>query len=202
MPQPRFWFIRIVWAISSKKVHQGLPIGLLLPSRQESDTQFGRVAQALDLLATVNPQRLARIRRDVRRILVVGARRAALGSWYRGPRLVTLAPDWVSANDTTPEAIASTIVHEAPHARLEGFGYAEPIRARIERICHHQEYLFARRLPHGEALAAAARRAMDRDPQTYTRQRQLDRYLDALAHLGCPAWLIRAVSRAARYRAA
>ena len=50
---------------------------------------------------------------------------------------------------TTPEMIASVIVHEATHARLfrMGIGYEEGRRARVEQVCLRRELAFAAKLP-------------------------------------------------------
>ena len=57
--------------------------------------------------------------------------------------------DYAADTDTSSEELALTLVHEGAHARLRrrGFGYDETIRARIERICIHNELAVARRLP-------------------------------------------------------
>ena len=55
---------------------------------------------------------------------------------------------FVTNPETTIERIASVIVHEATHARMErcGIGYAEDQRARIETVCFRRELAFAVRL--------------------------------------------------------
>ena len=79
---------------------------------------------------------VARIRRDLKRIWVflvpdgLAEYKHALGACVLDERFVTNP-------ETTIERIASVIVHEATHARMErcGIGYAEDQRARIEAVC-------------------------------------------------------------------
>lgn len=60
----------------------------------------------------------------------------------------------VNSDTTTVEWIASAIVHEATHARLEKLGvpYDEALRQRIERICVRRERDFAGHLSGADAL--------------------------------------------------
>ncbi len=57
--------------------------------------------------------------------------------------------DFVFAKDTTPERLASVIVHELTHARLgrAGFEYGNMTRVRLERVCVLAERNFIARLP-------------------------------------------------------
>ena len=74
-------------------------------------------------------------------------------------------------------------MHEGAHARLlrAGVGYAEPARARVERICVGQEAAFARRLPDGAALVAEALARRDAPararPELYSNRAQRARAL-------------------------
>lgn len=53
----------------------------------------------------------------------------------------TLDREFVLAESTHPELIATTIVHKAAHARIEscGIGYKEKLRPRIEAACFRRE---------------------------------------------------------------
>jgi hypothetical protein len=48
---------------------------------------------------------------------------AALGRWQHNLRAALLDRDFVLASETTPQRIASVIVHELTHARLERAGF-------------------------------------------------------------------------------
>jgi hypothetical protein len=68
---------------------------------------------------------------------------------HRGVRVALLDRDFVLAGDTTPERLASVIIHEMTHARLEraGVQYVGTNRARSERVCALAERNFIARLP-------------------------------------------------------
>jgi hypothetical protein len=55
----------------------------------------------------------------------------------------------VANPSTTSEQIASAIIHETTHARIErhGISYKEELRSRIEAVCVRRELAFAARLP-------------------------------------------------------
>ena len=196
------WFRRLLWAASYKNRSGGIPVGTFLASAEQKERHIPKVITALDLIRRAEPHRYKRMLRNVSAIHLLGTRYYALGTWHGALRVIDLAGDWVEDAKTSPEDIAATLVHEATHARLAQFGYSEPVRARVERICHHQEAVFAARLPNGERLVAAARRAMDRDGASYSSAtRRADR-LNALRALGMPTWLVQLVDWLTRWRAA
>jgi hypothetical protein len=103
---------------------------------------------------------------------------------------------------TTVEQIASTIVHEATHARLEryGIGYKEEQRAKIEAICFRRELAFAVRVPDSAELQQGIARCLEwypANPDQFSDARFQERHraggIEALRYLGTPDWLIRAI---------
>jgi hypothetical protein len=64
-------------------------------------------------------------------------------------RLCVLGADYVRSADSTTAEIASTIVHEATHARLRRFSYDgnEPLRYRLEGLCTRAQLDFLARVP-------------------------------------------------------
>jgi hypothetical protein len=70
---------------------------------------------------------------------------------------------FVLLETTTLEEIASTIVHEATHARLErwGISYDEKQRSRVEAICLRRELNVAASLPHSEPLREQIARTLE-----------------------------------------
>jgi hypothetical protein len=117
-----------------------------------------------------------------------------------------LDPRLVLNEMTTSEEIASTIVHEATHARLWrcGFRYSEETRLRVEAVCMRRERAFANRLPNGEEIRVGAdRRLTAYAGQDYWtdeafRRRYEEGAFEALEYLGVPKWLrlaLRAVYR-------
>lgn len=185
------WGRRLLWALSYKDSNGGIPIGVFLPLAEQKEHDIPKVVAALKLIRDVEPRRYLRMVRDVGRIQLLGTRYFAIGLWNSASHTIDLATDWLENKDTTPEAIAATLVHEATHARLTHFGYPEPLRGRLERICFNQERLFAERLPSGQSLAAMARRAMETETDTYSRRGLRERRIAALRSLGVPGWCIK-----------
>jgi uncharacterized protein YjaZ len=112
---------------------------------------------------------------------------------------------YVADPATTVEEIASTIVHEATHARLERYGieYEEQRRARIEAICFRRERAFAARFTDGAELQERIARYLEwyqANPEQFSdtrfQENRMAGGIDALRYLGTPDWLIRAVSMA------
>jgi hypothetical protein len=108
---------------------------------------------------------------------------------------------FVADSATSVERIASVIVHEATHAKLErcGIAYSEDQRARIEAICFRRELALAVRLPDGAKLQQDIAEYLDwyldnpdyfRDAQVF--ERHTDGEIEMLRHIGAPDWLIRA----------
>jgi hypothetical protein len=113
---------------------------------------FERALGAVEVLRRHDPRRHRRFSRHIRRIWVrlldganasylAAANACQLDSRYLGDPAVTL------------EDIASSLVHEATHARIDRWvPYEEHLRLRIETLCRRQELFFARRVPGGEVL--------------------------------------------------
>jgi len=60
------WFERLVFAATTKRVIHGLTVGILMPNKVEKLAIFGKLADALELLARYDRRRLARLQRDAR----------------------------------------------------------------------------------------------------------------------------------------
>jgi hypothetical protein len=165
--------------------------------KDEEATTFNKVEEALLLIKTYAPVRFGRLQQDVGCIFAMGSRDWTCGTWREELRMCELDNDYVLSTDTTAVDVASTIVHEAMHARLRrwGFGYEEQHRARIERICFKAERAFAHRLPDGELLIHAAQRQIARayDSTIWSDVAFLQNNFQALRSLGCPEWAIRAL---------
>jgi hypothetical protein len=158
--------------LSAQRTVAGFPVAvavLLFSTREERETVFGKIAAALELVRRYAPVRFQQVLRDVRRILVFGDP-PAIGSFDDRSGTCELWFDWVMSPETTPDALAGTIVHEAQHGRLSrlGFTYDAPVRGRIERICFRATRAFARRIPGGESIVAVEDAAMMRDNEFYS----------------------------------
>ncbi|MGX5840155.1 hypothetical protein ACWGTI_05510 [Mesorhizobium sp. ArgA1] len=134
------------------------------------------------------------LRRDVGQILVTTLP-ASFAQWGESLKACELDERYLTREGTTPAHIASTIVHEATHARLMrcGIGYEETLRDRVERVCLRREIAFAARLPAGkdrledvEATLAAMPDLSDRAIS----ERDLEGLRDALLYLNMPRWMI------------
>jgi len=161
-----------------------------------------RVEGALSLIKQHSPLDYARIVRELERIWV-SLSFHGLGEYNHSLRACILDERYVADSATTVERIASTIVHETTHARLEryGIGYEEELRARIEAICFRRELAFAVRLPNSAELQQEIVRYLEwyqANPDYFSdanfRENRTAGEIEALRHLGTPDWLIRAMS--------
>jgi hypothetical protein len=111
----------------------------------------------VDLIGTRAPRVLARMQRDVKRILIVAS---------GGPEYWPFADGFILNQRFTTESdvefIALTMVHESAHARLwrQGIPYTSSLRERIERICVRQELQFAQHLPDSDDYSAYVTRKL------------------------------------------
>ncbi len=106
--------------------------------------------------------------------------------------------------DVSDLSIASVLVHEATHARLDhcGFGYDEAERDRIEKVCLRREMAFAKRVP-GATLDGRVEETLAHE-RDYS-DASLDEMAVAdgrkqLAELGTPRWIIEAAVAFRRWR--
>jgi hypothetical protein len=170
---------------------------------------LSRVAGGLDLIAIHDPSSLHRLQRHLRRILVELDLYAAMHYMSQFDACIVNA-DFVMRADTTTTDIASCLIHEATHARLDhaGVEYTENIRGRIERICCNAELRFLRRVPNAKDAIDRVERATRRTAVEgeWSNQRLREQYhqsrIQALRRVGCPEWIIRFVQRLARSGAA
>lgn len=131
---------------SDSVVADGLWIGALDDAGHRS---LDRVRNAVRLIAECDPVRYRRLLRDIDSIWV----RLLPGNaaqYEHDRRRIVLSRRHIA--DKEDEVIATYIVHEATHARLNRFGYEEGVRGRIERCCIRRELAFARKLPDGQYL--------------------------------------------------
>jgi len=161
-----------------------------------------RVEGALLLIKQHSPLDHARIIRELDRIWV-SLSFHGLGEYRHSLRACILDERYVADPATTVEQIASTIVHEATHARLEryGIGYEEQRRARIEAICFRRERAFAARLPDSTELQERIARYLEwyqANPEQFSdahlQEVRTAAGIEALRYLEAPDWIIRAIS--------
>lgn len=188
---------RMELAMSTARQADGIWIG----SWRGNSEDLTRVEEALSLIKQHSPLDYARISRELERIWV-HVTVHGLGEYRHSLNACILDERYLADSATTVERIASTIVHEATHARLErcGIEYEERLRARIEAICFRREFAFAVRLPDSAELQQQIvqylewyRANPDQLSDAQFRERHMVGGLEALRYLGAPDWLVRAV---------
>jgi len=145
--------------LSKGRVIDGLWVGSL---RSDSEPALQRVEAALRLIERFAPLHYRRVKNSLSRIWVRLVPHGA-GCYLHSLNACLLDERVVASETTTLEWIASTIVHEATHARLEkcGIRYDEAVRLRIERICIRRELDFARHLSGIDALQEEITQRLD-----------------------------------------
>lgn len=186
---------RLLLARSCGRQVHGIWIGSWRPPDNST-----RIEQALRLVEQHSPLHYARILGNLERIWIflLSHGRAkyneALGACVIDERLM-------ADPQTTTEELASIIVHEATHAKLDrcGIEYEEGLRARIEAVCLRRELDFVARLPDSLALQERLVNMLDwyRDNHDYfsnarRQERDADGDMETLRYAGVPEWLIRA----------
>ena len=116
-----------------------------------------RLDVALALIERYQPWRLAHLRRDLDHIRVL--RYACRGAYFPEQRACMVELTFLARRDIGAATVASTIVHEGMHARIQRYsaigtrqaaaraGLRAPDRAREERICRRAELEFGQALP-------------------------------------------------------
>jgi hypothetical protein len=172
---------------------------------RQNESVLRRIEDALQLMKQRSPLHYSRVVRNLDRIwvnLTPGAR----GHYLRRLNACVLDERFVVEEQPTPELIASVIVHETTHARLErrGIGYDEARRHRIEAICIRRQLHFVSGLEGCEAERESLKRSLDYygdNPEFFSdgnmRQRFLDDSVEALRWLGVPNWLVVLISKLA-----
>jgi hypothetical protein len=164
--------------------------------KDKSET-LSRAREALQLIKEHDPQRYRRLTQDLKRVLICPL--PASGRFNARIEACELDEKFVLAEATTPELLASVIVHEATHARLRsyGFGYKEMVRPKVEAICVRRQLAFTRKLPTGQQARQWAQETL-----TYCSpvnlsdasksKRDHDWYVEEFRRLGAPNWVVRA----------
>lgn len=128
----------------------------------ETGQVLARLGEAIDLIATYQPGRLAHLRRDISHFII--RRYASRGAYLARERAVLTELTFLARRDIGPAVVASSVLHEGVHARIHrmarGRAVAEP--AREERICRRAELAFGHALPAelGAPVIARAEQAL------------------------------------------
>ncbi len=113
----------------------------------ETEDVLDRLDEALLLIERHQPWRLRHLRRDLKRILV--ARFPCRGAYIPGERTCVTELTFLARRDITAATVASSIVHEGIHARVDRMGVRSEgrDRAKEERLCRRAELEFGQSLP-------------------------------------------------------
>jgi hypothetical protein len=185
---------RFMLAVSFSRTIDGLWIG-----SYRAPAYLSHVERALVLIREHSPLHYSRILRDLKRVWV-SLLPDGLAGYKHSLGACVLDERFLADPETSVARIASAIVHEATHARLErcGVGYAEDQRARIEAVCFRRELSFANRLPDSLTLQQSIKEYLDwyaAHPEYFhddrADQRTTSGEADMLHHVGTPDWLIR-----------
>ena len=184
VPHPLERFHRLIFRFGRRLDIPDFDVRALLPDSGERNRIQTNVGAALVLMRDRAPVRYAHLRRDLPRISVAPTQH--LAQCLYGVGICLLQFDYVVSATTTAEELALTLIHEGTHARLKraGFGYAEAIRARVERLCVLAEIVFACRLPGSEPLIADAQRRAARPAEFWSDAASQARDLKTLRQLG------------------
>ena len=185
------FFHRLQLAWSTRRYVDGVWVGSWRTPRD-----LRQIEDALLLIKQHSRVHYSRVLRDLERVwvFVLPSRRAEFNEYLRA---CILDERYVAGS--TLELIASTIVHEATHARLSrcGIKYKESLRSRIEAICLRRELAFAAKLPNGEDLKREITSLLewcgtnaDWFSNSQFREREKQDIVDALRYMETPEWII------------
>jgi hypothetical protein len=186
---------RLMLFTSASRRIDGLWVGCF---DNDSASSLDRVEEALSLIKKYDRRRYDRLIRDLERVwvqLIPGG----IAHFDSSIWACVLDPRHVLNHANSTERIASSIVHEATHARLwrRGIRYQEDLRSRVEAVCFRSERAFAAKLPNGEQMREQAERSLAAyaSPEYWTdeafRKRRHEGSIETLRYLQMPNWLIR-----------
>lgn len=131
-------------------------------TRADIDTTdvLKRLDEALALIERYQPWRLRHLQRDLDHVRVV--RFPCRGAYIPDARACVTELTFLARRDITAAPVASSILHEGVHARVDQMGVRREgrDRAREERLCRRAELDFGRALP-DELGAPVVQRALD-----------------------------------------
>jgi hypothetical protein len=156
-----------------------------------------RVQSALALIKAHDVKRYKRAIASFDRIWV-NYLFGSVGQYVPELRRCQLDPGFVLSSPI--ETIASTIVHEATHARFINVGipYTYENRHRVEKACIRQELVFAQRIPEAEELRRRINEKLLLDPDVWSKETSSNRFREAFSESegGLPKWLRRRLFKA------
>src|SRR5688572_2541377 len=108
---------------------------------------LARLDDSLALIERYQPWRLRHLERDLKQFLI--ARFPCRGAYFPEERTCMTELTFLARRDISPAIVASSIVHEGVHARVDLMGVKreDRDRAKEERLCRRAELEFGRALP-------------------------------------------------------
>src|SRR6185312_1657817 len=148
--------MRLLPLVTPRHDYCGMRTYLGLVDAEEMAAGKKHVTMALACIAEYDARRFARLKGDLRGILVYPFSRQITASYIRSSRFCELSPSAAISNDWLHTACL--IVHEGTHARFSKVRRDDPdARVRIERACLSQEIVFLEIVPTTDAIGRAAR---------------------------------------------
>jgi hypothetical protein len=186
---------RLAIKATRKRMIDGLPV--------VCDKGADKVAEGLKLIRDLDPIRYRRLLGDVKLIWVTAVL-GALAQFRNSTSTCEIDERFVVDEETTPEMLASVIVHEATHARLSrmGIGYEEGRRVRVEQVCLRRELAFAAKLPDKAKAGQRAEQSLNALPDLSDEafaEREYAGARDALVYLGVPSVVAGAIVSTGRW---
>lgn len=151
----RWLLLSILFRLSEKWCLDGLEIVDVAGANGQVKENL---KSALALISRVDPRRYRRLKRDLRRIVLL---KGGPPQYASEVHACVLPSKYV--REGAPSAVATTMVHEATHARLwlAGIGYGLRIRSRVEVACVRQQLAFANLLGDDHIIAHLNHRLKD-----------------------------------------
>jgi len=148
--------MRLLPLVTPRHDYCGMRTYLGLVDAEEMAAGKKHVTMALACIAEYDARRFARLKVDLRGILVYPFSRQITASYIRSSRLCELSP--IAAISSGWLHTACLIVHEGTHARFRRVARDDPARrVRIERACLSQEIAFLERVPTTDAARRTER---------------------------------------------
>jgi hypothetical protein len=190
-------FNRFLFSVSRKHLRKDIQVAMLFSTKNENHRiAFSKIDEALNLISQFDPIRYRQIRRDVIKIWV-SATPPYYAEWLGELQTCIIDREYIGRADVSSAEVATTIVHEATHARLDRakIKYTQDVRNRVERICVSSEIAFAKRLPNGEQLIKNAEARLQIPETFWTNAEFQQRNLDALGELAKNNFVVRFLYR-------
>jgi hypothetical protein len=144
--------------VTERHTLHGIAVSVINTRKDISTAQvLERLAEALGLIATYAPRRFRRMQKDMAGLVV--RRFPCRGAFFSEERECLVELTFTVNPRHTVAEIASSIIHEATHARVASMCGPLPQeqRAREERLCRRAELEFGRALPDGQSASVLQR---------------------------------------------